>query len=162
MPGRHGGAVPARPARGYLGKSSPCTTGSTASGASTGEAHTPMTPQATIASTRKRSGGVSSSEATGADETRARSSQRSHRRGEGFRIHLVEEEEGSEAIIWPKWRQRRSPEPAEIARRRRRQLGFDRVSLGEWEGGSANCLGRFDRPSRAARVLASLGGLGWN
>jgi hypothetical protein len=92
------------------------------------------TPQATTASTRKRSGGVSSSEATGANETRARSSQRSHRRGEGFRIHLEEEEEGSEANIWPKWRRRRSPEPARITGRWCRRLGCDRVGSGEREG----------------------------
>jgi hypothetical protein len=58
MPGQHGGAVPARPARSYLGKSSPSTPGAPHLGASTG-VHTHLIhPRRRTASTRRNQRGI--------------------------------------------------------------------------------------------------------
>jgi hypothetical protein len=112
----HGRAVPARPARGYPGKTSPqhhrehrtrCF-------------HRRCTPTWTTASMhikhREEIRWGVSSEATGAGENLSGERPRSHRRGEEFQIHLVEEEEGRGAHHMPKCRLQKSPEMAGICR----------------------------------------------
>jgi hypothetical protein len=109
-------------------------------GTSTGDAHTPWQPQTCAASTGKRSGRVSSSEAIGADKNPSGDWPQISRRGEGFQVHLMEEEEGSGAHRLPRCQWRKSPEMAGICRRRRRhwlqerarEKERGRVSEAEW------------------------------
>jgi hypothetical protein len=137
MSGRHAGAVPTWPARDYPGKTSP-------------QHHRRCTHTWTTASTHSKHSeeiqrGVSS-EAIEVGEILSGDRPRSHRRGEEFQIHLVEEEEGRGAHRMLKCRRRKSPEMAGICRRWRRQhrsqegLGRKREESERGESG----LGRFD------------------
>jgi hypothetical protein len=157
MPGWHGGAVPARPAMATWGGLHRSTTGSTALGASTGDAHTPGLPQTRTTSTERRSGGVWARRRQEPVRTWAEIDPRSHRRGKDFQIHLVEEEEGRGAHRLPSCRQRKSPEMAGICRRRRQrrhwsQEGAREKKRGEWARQSG--LGQFDWPRPESFGLA--------
>jgi hypothetical protein len=98
--GWHGRAVPARPARGYLGKSSPSTHQEhhtlALPSASTHEAQAPEQAQQTPARQSTASGVL------GGGRSRGERPPRSPRRGGGRRFHLVEMEEGAEESILPK------------------------------------------------------------
>jgi hypothetical protein len=96
MPGRHGGAVPARPTRGYLARTSPCSNREhRTSGTSTSVAHTPWPPRRRTTSTVRRTTAKSSLEAIGSGGAWARNGKGSPRRSGVCQIHLVE---GVEAI----------------------------------------------------------------
>jgi hypothetical protein len=97
MPGRHGGAVPARPARGYLGMSSPSTPGAPHLDASTRvHTHTTTTKGCTTSS-RRELNEASSSEATRVGGTREETRHGFPRRGSACQIQLEEGVEDAEA-----------------------------------------------------------------
>jgi hypothetical protein len=99
--------------------------GVVAQGAPVGDASTcaAQPPKHHAANTGRRSGEVSSSKATRAGETRAGSSSGSPPRGGVFQIYLVGRKRTQRRAFGPRWRQRRTPEVAGIAERRRGDLG---------------------------------------
>jgi hypothetical protein len=118
MSGRHGGAVPARPARGYPGKTSPQHHREHHTRRFHQRAHTPRPPRWCTACTRKKSGEVMNSEATGRWKPEWDPA-----------TDLLAEEAVVESVRWrrkraqrgafhPRWRQRSSPEAVGIAGRR--------------------------------------------
>jgi hypothetical protein len=149
MSGRHGGAVPARPARDYLGRTSPRH--------HRRSTHTLGQPQARTARPVRRSGEVWVWRRQEPERSRAEIEPRSRWRGTGFQIHSVEEEEGRGEHLMIKCRRRKSPELVEICRRRRwrhrsqEELGRRREGCERGESG----LGRFDRPRPESLGLVS-------
>jgi hypothetical protein len=127
--GRPGAADQARPREVFTGG------GVAAQGAPVGDASTcaAQPPKHRTTNTGKRSGKVSSSEATRAGETRAGSSSGSPRRGGVFQIHFVGKEEDTEAIILPKVAAAEDAEGGRNHRATARRLGFARESSGERE-----------------------------
>jgi hypothetical protein len=131
---RHGGAVPARPARCYPRKPSPCHHWEHHNRRFHRRAH--LHPgslrEASWASGTSRRG----VDFRGDREANlwVRSSPGSPRRGDNQWIHLVELEGAPRRAARPRWRRQSSPEPAEIAGRWRGWLGFARGEFGRERG----------------------------
>jgi hypothetical protein len=134
MSGRHGGAVPARPARGYLRESSPRHHREHRTRCFHRCAHThhDLLGEAQQAPGRSRRGVDHGGDREA--KTRAGSSHRSPRRGGSRRIYLVEMEEGAEESSSPKVA---AAELAGVGRNRQAtagRLGFRQSRAREREG----------------------------